>query len=100
MTNHTTTTSTTDQFRDQARQLVQNLSTADLIEGALAIEGTSGVDPSRAMVRAWMLEEVERRYPSVTPALDAWADSTVEAGAYAMTYTEALVAALPEGVLA
>ena len=97
MTYNTNTTTNTDELRERTRALVVMLPTPDLVGAVRALEAEPK-EPAVRLVQSWMMDELEHRFPSVVPALDAWAEATVGSGTFGQTYVEALLAALPEGV--
>lgn len=82
---------------DTARNMIRSQGTATLIATLLHADAqvAEGVRGS-AVVRSWLLEELEGRYPEVTAAMDAWSDD-LETEA---TYVEMLLASLPASALA
>lgn len=66
-----------------------------LVEALLDLEGKEARSADEDQARAWLLEEIEGRYPAVGAAMDAWSED-IESD---LTYVEALIVALPEAAL-
>ena len=79
-------------LKNTAAATFATMTTPNLIAMMVANTGTDATD---RMVSAWIAEEVESRY-DVAEAMDAWADDIDTE----MTYTEALIAALPAEAVA
>ena len=84
---------TTDRLTD----LFASTSTDVILVSLANLEGKRGtMTPEERQARAWMFEEIERRY-DVAEAMDAWADAEDPSE---LSYFEALLLALPKEAMA
>lgn len=97
-----TQTTTTPEARAKAR--IVTYPTRQLVE-ALAVADTSTSTPTNSMVRHWLIEETERRFPTASDAVgDAFykaETSELEAGEPApeVNYVAVLIANIPPEAL-
>lgn len=89
-----TQTLTTD---ERKARLLASQSTPALALSALMLD-TLGplMTPEERLTRAWVCDELERRHPEVTPALEAWVEALeFDTTGTGPSYVETLIAALP-----
>jgi len=70
--------------------------TPALLASAMMLDALTGMTREERLTLAWVCQELERRHPEVTPALEAWVldlDSP-------LSQVEALIAALPAEAVA
>lgn len=75
-----------------AARLLAATPTSSLIQSLLVLDAIDKSTADQTLARVWIIEELERRYPQVDAAMNAWADEDYDCGA---TYVEALLAAMP-----
>lgn len=71
-------------------ELLTKTDTDTLMIAALTLDAISDRTQEQRMALAWTMDEIERRHPEITPALDAWVESMDET----FTYTEVAIAAI------
>jgi hypothetical protein len=79
---------------EASRKIVVAMSVSELIEAALVLDNNNFGQAGR-LAQALLCDELERRFPEVGPAMQAWADDPDE-GHTRFTYVQALVAAVEE----
>lgn len=84
---------------ERAKALMAGLAPRQLVSALLVLEHKDVRSEEEKLTRAWLCEELERRYPQVIPALDAWADD-VDGAMGELSYGEVLIAHLPPAAVA
>lgn len=77
-----------------ATELLASVDSSTLLTSLLTLDALETPTSDERMAKAWVCDELERRYPAVNAATLAWADD-LETD---LTYVQALVAALPAEV--
>ncbi len=80
-----------EEIRTRAHAMLTTAPDRYVVAALLELEGREARTDDEDVARSWLLDEIERRYPLVRGALDAWAaDLDLD-----LTYVEALLEALP-----
>lgn len=83
-------TTTAASIEERRAALFAPTSDGALIASLLLLDAIERPSSEQRLVRAWTCDELERRHPEVTSALDAWAESDDTT----LSYTEVLIAAV------
>lgn len=83
-------TQTTETRRDS---LFAQTSTETLVVSALTLDGIEKPSQDERLALAWTLDEIERRHPEITAALEAWVEAAEVDGP---SYAEVAVASLAD----
>ena len=80
-------------IEDRKKEILTKDTTAVLVETLRNLDGLPERTMEETMALAWVCDELERRYPAVNEALDAWVEVT--APERVGTYAKVLIEALP-----